>query len=234
MTTVDMTFPVVARPDTVLDADHAYALYGALCRALESDSHDHGFVAGVLPVTGDFIGNRQLLVTQFSRMRLRLDHDHVPEFLKLAGHQIAVRGTQLRFGVPTIRPLEPLSRLYSRLVTIKGAIDAESLLIATQTELERLDIDGMPRLVERQNAVPLEAAHPDNSDAAHQEPSAESNEGDSPRDPFIRRTVRIRDKEVVGYAMMVEGLSATDSIRLQTHGLGGRRHFGCGVFVKAR
>ncbi len=46
-----------------------------------------------------------------------------------------------------------------------------------------------------------------------------------------RRTVRIHDKEVVGYEVVLEGLSAEESISIQTAGLGGRRHMGCGIFV---
>ncbi len=46
-----------------------------------------------------------------------------------------------------------------------------------------------------------------------------------------RRTIRIHDKEVVGYEVIIEGLTADESIAIQTSGLGGRRHMGCGVFV---
>lgn len=49
-----------------------------------------------------------------------------------------------------------------------------------------------------------------------------------------RRTLRIKDKEVVGYETIIEDLSADESLRLQEHGIGGRRHMGCGVFVPAR
>lgn len=49
-----------------------------------------------------------------------------------------------------------------------------------------------------------------------------------------RRTIRIRDKEVVGYEVIVEGLTADESLAIQSIGLGGRRHMGCGVFVPHR
>lgn len=49
-----------------------------------------------------------------------------------------------------------------------------------------------------------------------------------------RRTIRIRDKEVVGYEVILEGLTADESLAIQTTGLGGRRHMGCGVFVALR
>jgi CRISPR-associated protein Cas6 len=46
-----------------------------------------------------------------------------------------------------------------------------------------------------------------------------------------RRTLRIRDKEVVGHEVIIEGLTAEESLTIQEQGLGGRRHMGCGVFV---
>lgn len=46
-----------------------------------------------------------------------------------------------------------------------------------------------------------------------------------------RRTLRIKDKEIVGHEVLLEGLSAEESLNVQAYGLGGRRHMGCGVFV---
>lgn len=46
-----------------------------------------------------------------------------------------------------------------------------------------------------------------------------------------RRTLRIKDKEVVGHEVLLEGLSVEESLAIQEIGLGGRRHMGCGVFV---
>lgn len=48
------------------------------------------------------------------------------------------------------------------------------------------------------------------------------------------RTVKIQDKKVVGYYVRLMGLSPEESIRVQEQGLGGRRRFGCGVFVRMR
>lgn len=45
-----------------------------------------------------------------------------------------------------------------------------------------------------------------------------------------RRTFKIHDKQVVGYALFVHGLNARDSLSLQENGLGGRRKMGCGMF----
>lgn len=46
-----------------------------------------------------------------------------------------------------------------------------------------------------------------------------------------RRIVTIKDKKVVGYSLLVNELTAGESIRLQEQGLGGRRKMGCGMFV---
>lgn len=46
-----------------------------------------------------------------------------------------------------------------------------------------------------------------------------------------RRVMKIRDRKVAGHELLVTGLNAEESIRLQEHGLGGRRKMGAGVFV---
>lgn len=46
-----------------------------------------------------------------------------------------------------------------------------------------------------------------------------------------RRTLRVKDKQVVGFEVTALGLDAEDSVRLQDMGIGGRRRMGCGVFV---
>lgn len=47
----------------------------------------------------------------------------------------------------------------------------------------------------------------------------------------IRRTLRVKDKQVVGFEVAVTELTAEESLILQERGLGGRRRMGCGVFV---
>lgn len=45
-----------------------------------------------------------------------------------------------------------------------------------------------------------------------------------------RRTMRIHDKQIVGYSVVVTELTADESITLQENGLGGRRKMACGIF----
>jgi CRISPR-associated protein Cas6 len=47
-----------------------------------------------------------------------------------------------------------------------------------------------------------------------------------------RRVLCIAGKKVVGFALTVSGLSPESSLLLQERGLGGRRHMGCGLFLR--
>lgn len=49
-----------------------------------------------------------------------------------------------------------------------------------------------------------------------------------------RRTLRVKDKQIVGFEVTALGLDAENSVRLQEVGVGGRRHMGCGIFVSFR
>jgi len=46
-----------------------------------------------------------------------------------------------------------------------------------------------------------------------------------------RRVQRVSKHIIVGFPVDIDGLSADESVRLQTSGLGGRRHMGAGVFL---
>lgn len=48
-----------------------------------------------------------------------------------------------------------------------------------------------------------------------------------------RRVVKIDGKKIVGFALTLNELSDEHSLRVQEHGLGGRRHMGCGLFLPA-
>lgn len=46
-----------------------------------------------------------------------------------------------------------------------------------------------------------------------------------------RRTMQVKGRQIVGYEVCLNGLSPDASLRVQAHGLGGRRRMGAGVFV---
>lgn len=46
------------------------------------------------------------------------------------------------------------------------------------------------------------------------------------------RTIRIHGKQVMGFEVLASNLTPEESLRLQYEGIGGRRAFGCGIFVR--
>lgn len=47
-----------------------------------------------------------------------------------------------------------------------------------------------------------------------------------------RRTLRVRDHEIVGFELILGSLSPDGSLAIQRSGIGGRRRMGCGVFTE--
>lgn len=191
MPCVDLAFRLTG---ATIPVDHGYALYAAISRLLPDFHADKDI--GIHPVRGRYVGDGSLHLTTFSRLTIRLPDDRIRAVLKLAGKGLEVDGHRLRVGVPEARALRPAAALYSRLVTIKGFMDADPFLAAARRQLESLSVD------------------------------AELVVGE-------RRTLRVKDKQVVGFEVFAGELDAEASLRLQGVGLGGRRHMGCGVFVPA-
>jgi CRISPR-associated protein Cas6 len=204
---VDLAFVVRG---TSIPADHGYLLYAAIARQAPSLHGDERI--GIHPIRGQLSGGRQLAITRESRLVLRLPASRIPGAICLAGKALDIAGGRLSVGVPTVLPLRPATRLTSRLVVIRGFTESGPFLDAVQRQLAALDVAGTTTLVAHRWARPLEG---------------QRGSGDS----VVRRTLRIHDKEVVGFAVRVDGLTELDSLRLQTAGLGGRRRFGCGIFV---
>lgn len=57
-------------------------------------------------------------------------------------------------------------------------------------------------------------------------------EGSTQRGP--RRSFTVKDKKIVAHTLLISELTAEESMRLQEHGLGGRRKLGCGIFLPAK
>ena len=207
---VDLCFPISG---TTLPVDHGYGLLGALARLAPGLHGDEA--VGVHPISGRLAGGRLLALTTASLLALRVPLRRVPVLLDLAGQELNVQGHALRLGLPTVRQLRPAPTLVSRLVVIKGFMEPEEFRAAAGRQLVERQIGGEAVLLARQRP----AAHDGQTGA---------------RQPALRRTLRIRDREVVGFALEVTGLDAVASLRLQEVGLGGRRRFGCGVFVPWR
>ncbi len=192
---LDLEFPVFS--SSAIAVDHGYHLYAGLSRALSTVHSENGIA--VHPIRGRQIGDRMLQLMPWSTVRIRTPEDRIGDLVGLAGKSIHIGDRQVRLGVPKVQGLDPATAVRSRLVTIKGFLDAELFAQAVRRQLDSLEIS---------ERVILTIGK--------------------------RRTLRVRDKEVVGFEVILEGLTAEESILLQEQGLGGRRHMGCGVFLAAK
>jgi CRISPR-associated protein Cas6 len=159
---------------------------------------------GVHPIRGRHIGGRTLQLTEHSRLIIRVDAEHIARFLPLAGKSLRLLDRQIRIGVPQVHSLLPATALRSRLVTIK--------LPETASQKGDAAKESFSAAIGRQFATLGISIQPKCSLGK-------------------RRTLRIKDKEVMGYEVLIESLAAEESLTLQEHGLGGRRKMGCGIFT---
>ena len=158
---------------------------------------------GIHPLRGQPLDGGLLLLRPGSVLRLRLTADHLAKALPLAGREIRVGSMLLRLGAPRIEALEPHSTLYARTVVLVKKDPARP---------DRGRPATGPELTAALQAIvgPMSTIH------------------------LLRtRSIRIHGQQILGFEVVVEGLTPDISLRLQTEGLGGRRAFGCGIFVSA-
>lgn len=219
---LELRFPLSA---PTLPADHGYVLFSAVCTVLPELRIENGGIPNlaVLPVTGMPVGARRIALDGSSSLTFRLPASAVPRLLPLAGKSLPGPGNSaVALGAPSLQGLMPVSRLYARLVTIKvrdlkeNAPDyAERFLAAARRMAGVIAVPADSfSLVKRRMPV-----------------SIEGKTGAKPGEPWLRRTLSIRHKTIAGYALAADGLTPEASLALQSYGIGGRRHFGCGVFV---
>lgn len=209
MTIVDVQFPLRG---IEIAADHGYSLFSIISEIIPELHGDSD--VGIFPISGTPCKGRTLALTGTSSLTIRIDSSRIEQLLPLAGQDLNLEGHEVHVGLPTIRNLIPAARLYSRLVTIKGYMEPDVFLEAVQRQLDEIEVKGMPFLVEQQSIV---KANEQSKSGTHS--------------PVLRRTLRIKEKEVVGFAVRVEQLTAEESMALQEKGVGGRRRFGCGIFL---
>ncbi len=201
---VDLVFPV--RGGTV-PVDHAYPLYGALSTAVPA-FHDPTKPLRFAPLTGGRDEAGRLRLMPWSLLRVRLSADAIPTVLPLAGRALDVAGARVTLGPPAVEALVPAPALESWLVTFKNGEEPDAFLATARAKLVEIGVSGEP-------AVRAVDAGPRVGEAR-------------------RRVVRVKGAAIVGYALLVSGLTAVESIRLQESGLGGRTKIGCGFFLPAR
>jgi CRISPR-associated endonuclease/helicase Cas3 len=157
-------------------------------------------------------------LTEQSQLVLRVPDGEIAPLLKLAGQSLRIGPHSVRVGVPQVRSLIPATVQRSRLVTIKivgtsGNQQTPQLFLeSARRGLSKLGLSDQLELI-----IPTRP-------------------GPTPESPPApkRRTMRVKDVEIVGYELVIAGLTADESLTLQIEGLGGKRHMGCGVFVPVR
>ena len=188
-----------------LPVDNGYALYSAICSALGGHLPEG---VGVSSIGGFYLGDGRVSISKMNRLRIRTPVERIPEILTLAGRFLDIGGYEIRLGVPNIQALAPASKLVSRIVTIKGFEDPDPFLEAVGRKLAELEVDAHAY-------IPLVKM------------------GERKGQP-MRRIVRIKNRKIIGFTVILDGLSDTDSLKVQEHGVGGRRHMGCGMFLPVK
>jgi CRISPR-associated protein Cas6 len=214
LNSVDLIFPALG---STIPREHGYALYGAISRIVP---WLHGEEAkaqrvGLFPIRGTRDGDRSILLTDRSAVRIRVPASQLPAFLPLAGKVLELDGCRLRLGVPRVCALMPAPVLSSSLVLIKiahaegnGCITPDLFLASARRKLAEISISAEPGLQLIREGPRAGQAR--------------------------RRVIRVKEQTHAGYAIIVQGLTAEESIRLQEHGMGGRRVMGCGLFLPER
>jgi hypothetical protein len=222
MPLIEILFPILG---TEIPADHGYSLYGALSR-LVPKLHTPGTPLRIGPIRGNYVGNGKLhLEPPGSRLRMRMPPDFLPVVLPLAGKSVDLDGHTVRLGVPQVSALAPVPTLFARTVVIKASSPKADPAIKTSRDREKtkryLDPAEFLAAVRRELQRQGIGAEPDL-------PMHET--GPHAGQP-CRRVLRIHGKAIVGFSVIIQGLTAEESIRIQENSLGGRSKMGCGFFV---
>jgi CRISPR-associated endonuclease/helicase Cas3 len=203
---VEVTFPVLGLS---LPSNNGSPLLGAIARVMDGEYLRPG--ESLESIGGRGIEKGVIRVTQETRLRIRTFRP-ADICVGLGCKVLEVSNHLIQLGIPEVREFAPASVLRSRIVTyaLKHKLEAnatpsaELVLDSARREMERAGIHGVV--------------------AARTIPKG-PRKGEA-----MRRVVRVCDRNVVGYSLQVADLDPPSSILLQSIGLGGKRHHGCGIF----
>jgi CRISPR-associated protein Cas6 len=185
--------------------DHGYALYGALSRVIPS-VHGASWIA-IHGITGARASTGEAARNGTGMLRVRVPAEKIAELIALAGAALDVAGHPVTLGAPVIHRLTSVAALDARLVVIRftGGIAKPFDQDAFD---KRFVAEAQRQLVKHEIRGDLELCG--------------------------RQSLRVGGQRIVGHSVRVIGLSPDDSLKLQIHGLGGKRTMGCGIFRPAR
>lgn len=196
---VDLVFAVRGR---TLPSDHAWALAGAVARALPwfADEADAGLHLVHAAASGNGWWSPEdddegvIYLSRRTRLALRLPQARIPEARALEGMTLDVAGHPLEVAAGQVHLLSPLTTLYARHV------------VAEQTE-ENAFLDDVTRELGEFGV------------ACRRMVCGRS------------RHFRGPDGRVLTRSLMLDGLAFDESQLLQRRGLGPGRHHGFGLFI---
>jgi CRISPR-associated protein Cas6 len=138
---VDLVFDIACR---CLPLDHAFALSQALQDALPWLREEED--AGIHLIHGAESGNgwyrpvnpeKELLqLSKRTKMMLRLPGGRIEDARELSGASLEIAGYPLQVGRATVRPLSPMTTLFSRYVVATPGEDEEQFMTQTYRQLE--------------------------------------------------------------------------------------------------
>ena len=201
----DVVFPVVGG---ILPIDHSYHLFCGLGRHLPPEFHTATGPwsgLGVHPINGRYEkGSTQLQITDKSQLSIRANADVVNVLMQL----LSCKAVQLdNNGIILGWPnLYPLAPCHT--------LYSRIVTIAKYTDPVEFKKSAEKMLALNDIAGELKLTERDGQ--------------------VISRTRQIKDSMVRGFPVAISKLSPLDSFKLQVIGLGGRRHFGCGLFLPAK
>lgn len=198
-----------------IPTDHNYALFSALSKLLP-DIHEDSDV-GIDRINGNLLDDRRTQITSKSRLFLRLPFSKVPAYCNsFSGKEINIKGEKLVIGsVDKYKPIQHESILYSRIVVYSHIMDLQKFIEMTQKEAFENN------LVKCEFAIKT----PDGENPFNKKRSIIEEGG------VVPRTFEMKGEKIKGYGIVVRNLSPEESLFLQENGLGGKRHFGCGLFI---
>ena len=199
-----------------LPADHGFSLYSAiknLCHKQQPTLlNDNNLSSDVLLSSISGVSNKSgmIYLNKYSRFRLRCPAEDATQWYRFLQNQVLdIRGHLIRLVQPRLTLPEISSLLKARLVIFH-------LQQWNTQEAPLYFLESCQKALDQENI--------------HGKAFINSNsQGD-----LALRSIRIKDKNILGYGVVIEGLSNEDSLKLQGHGLGGRKHFGCGWFYPVK
>lgn len=224
---VNVKFPVTPLGKSrTIPYYHGYRLFGSLISRWPAIHGQEANWLQVNRITGTYKQNNhdgELLLDDHSHLLIRLPASKVKESLVLAHQALTLadeyQSTNIVLGKPAISPIRPSANLYSWCVSFK--IHAEGHYIDQRGNRRSKDLWTRKITKEDFKLALLRKLF------QHQI-NCRANTLEILED---RHTFWIKGNELCGYPIILSKLSDQESLTIQSNGIGGRRHMGCGFFV---